>query len=588
MSSIDNSGMGHTPDSIGKPAGCDTEVGRHVEILKATIGESESGFLSVGSHLRQIHSGAQEISRKLSGLMNTYSTEAGEFSLNDLRPLADRATSQLESFNDYSLKAVASLETLETPLASLPEFLRNFDRLVSRLRKMGIVARIEASRLGDGGRDFVRLAEAVTSLGDQITSKAKNVYGYIRGVNEVIRVNRSRMREMVGSHGSVSRQVSQYMESNLTILTNKRESIRESGSSISAMSESATVSVNKIVQSIQYHDITRQQVDHIIKALATVLSLDSIIDVIPVCEIQAAQLKRVGTEFGIAVETIAASLRELSGDVASMLEETVKITGSSSQAGRTFIDDVESGLEIVSATMMGDQVTVENLSSSIRQIGENVRKMKSFMDEMADIGSEIELLALNSRIKAAKAGGDGATLGVIAESIEKLSIATLGLVDDVIERMSIMVSASDNLSDERAIETVSRDADREISEIIGTLNATVKTFRDRNAASTDIFRETLEMCSIIEQELASLIKVIDGHRGIAATLASTGNSLEALVQKMKSGISGSSRIVLDQRLEQLRKEYTMETERSTFTSVLNGDTGQNGGSSDDGGSIELF
>ncbi len=575
-------------DMIGKPVDCGSEVARHLDILKAMMKESESGFLSVGSHLRQIHSGTQDISSKLSGLMNAYSDNAGEFSLTDLRPLAERATSQLDSFNEYSRKAAGSLESLEKPLMSLPDSLREFDRLVSRLRKMGIVARIEASRLGEGGRDFVRLAEAVTSLGEQITSKAKDVYGYIRGVNDVIQSNKSRMRDMIDKHGEVSRQVSKYMESNLAVLTSKKECIKQSASSISVKSDDAMGFINKIVQSIQYHDITRQQVEHIIQALSTVAALDSVTESIPVCEIQAAQLKRVGNEFEEAVETIAESLHELSGAVTIMFDETVNITGSTSRTGGTFIDDVESGLEIVSATMLEDQFAVDNVSASLRQIGENIRQMKSFMDEMAEIGSEIELLALNSRIKAAKAGSDGATLGVIAESIENLSMGTLDLVGKVIDRMSTMVAASNNLSDDRAIDTVTSKADQEISEIIGTLNATVRMFHDRNTASAGIFLETREMCSAIVEQLECLISVIEEHRGFAATLVSTGNSLETLVRTMRSGLNGSSRIVVDERLERLRKEYTMETERSTFTSVLNGDSGQATGSSEAAGSIELF
>ncbi len=577
------SGLAGTPEM----AAVISEISRHLEILKAMMHTSESGFLSVGSHLQRIHLSTQEISTKLSELMKKYSEETGTQSLNQLRVLSERAANQLSSFNAFSMKAVSNLKELEEPLASLPDSLRDFDRVVLRLRKMGIIAHIEAARIGDEGLDFVRLAEAVTALGEQITSKAKDVRSYVNGVNDVIGLNKRKMESMIGRHGEVTSHVTSHMASNLSVLTEKRESIQRVAVAIAEKSDEAVRNVNNIVQSVQYHDITRQQVDHVIQSLEAIGSEDTVLEIVPICEIQVAQLKRVGMEFERAIYSIEAALKELSAAVSEMFTESVNITSSTKVSGRSFIDEVESGLEIVSATMTEDQFAVDELASSLRQISENIRKMRSFMDEMAEVGSEIELLALNSRVKAARTGG-GATLGVIAESIENLSVATLRLVDEVLLRMSDMVTASKELVDDHAIESVTNHADTEIRSIIDQLRRIVVAFHENNAISNRVFVETQEMCSAIVGQLQMLTSEIVRNQEIALTLVETASALEQVASELRRSVPDSSRLIIDERLEEMRKNYTMETERSTYSSVMNGSADQRESLVESTGSIELF
>ncbi len=563
------------------------EVARYIGMLEEMIHTSEEGFLSIGSKLMEIHAGTRQISMKLSTTLNEYSAEKGMNSLIELRNISNRAAEQLDSFREYSLETIDSLQKLESPLESLPDSIHEFDRLISRLKKMGIVAHIEAARVGDGGLDFVRLAENVSLLGEQIAAKAKEVRAYVGEVDGIISQNKTEMEEMISKHTYVARNVGSDMEANLRVLEEKQEMYRQATSAISIRSGQAIDQINAVVQSVQYHDITRQQVEHIIEALRSIGTSESLVEVIPICEVQVAQLRRVGAEFGAAVLAIVSALENLSGALGMMLSESEHLASFTKESGSTFFQHVERGFETVSATMIEDRSAVKEFASSLRNINENIHKMKSFMDEMADVGLEIELLALNSRVKAAKIGDGGETLGVIAESIQNLSTDTLEQVSEVIGRMSHMVSVAGAIAADDVINNVVNRAEAGTDDIVGKLTEVVALFHSNNTSSTEAFLETERASAVIVNQLKNLSEELKGNGELASFLISTADMLEQLKEKLRECVPQAARADIDARLAEIRDSYTMESERATHTAVLKG--AQHGSSeSSGGGEIELF
>ncbi len=583
-----------TPGNDGNPNAVEVqidwngEIAKYTELLRTVMQTSEKGFLTVGSRLQAIQTSTKHISEKLAGLVNDYSEGGNTNALGELRNMTERSAKHLNSFNDYSTQAVSHLQNLESPLASLPDSLQEFDRLVSRLRKMGIIAHIEAARIGDGGVDFVRLAEAVSLLGEQITAKAKEVRAYIKGVTEVITLDKDKIEQMAGKHNDATMHVTDDMQSNLQVLNEKHELYRQTTSGISSKSEDALRSIHVVVESIQYHDITRQQVEHVIEALQSIQQQDSVLEVVPICEIQVAQIKRVGKEFDGAVFSIVNALGDLSNAVTMMLSEAEQMTNFTKDSGSTFFEHVERGFETVSATMMQDRQAVQDLTSSLHKISGNIREMKSFMDEMVDVGSEIELLALNSRVKAAKTGTEGATLGIIAESIQNLSTDTLQQVNEVIKQMAHMVSISGDLTDDHTIETLMHQAETETNELIGKLKDAVQVLHSNNTMSNKVFIETEEMCTAIVRQLESLAVEMDKHRKLGASLSDAGDMLGRLARQLRASVPDSAQLTIDKRLEDIRKRYTMETERLTHHAVINGNKEQGGTPNVGAGEVELF
>lgn len=581
------SDTGQDPNIMEPSIDWSAEIASYIGNLREMMRTSENGFLSVGSKLSEIHAGTRDISEKIAELTEKYSTEEGTDSLEQLRLVSDRSAKQMDSFREYSVKAISHLQDLEAPLGSLPESIREFDRLVSHLRKIGIVAHIEAARIGNDGLDFVRLAETVSLLGEQIALKAKEVRVYVKEVGDVIAVNEKEMKQMIAKHNDVTRTVGGDMESNLRVLDEKHETYRQGATSMSARSDHALNDINAVVQSVQYHDITRQQVEHITEALQSLRLQESVLEVVPICEVQVAQLRRVGEEFTGAILSISTALQDLSTALTMMLSESEQMASYTRESGTTFFEHVERGFETVSATMLEDRAAVRSFTSSLRQISDYIRKMKSFMDEMADVGSEIELLALNSRVKAAKIGDGGETLGVVAEAIQNLSTDTLEQVGEVIAQMSRMVKISADLAEDSGAGEMVKRAEIETNEIIDKLGEVMRAFHLNNEASRELLLETEQNSTAIEHQLELLTEEIKKHGDLGVSLIQTGDMLEQLSGRLRASAPESAQVTIDARLEEIRRSYTMESERVTHGAVLQGNPAE-AGTSSGGGDVELF
>lgn len=563
------------------------EIGQHIELLRNIVRTSEDGFLSVGSQLHEIHLSTRNVSEKLAGLANDFSAEGGTNSLGELQHRSERSVTRLNAFNDFWLQAVGQLRQLESPLSSLPESLKQFDRIVSRLRTMGITARIESARIGGDGFGFVHLAEEVTHLGEQISPRAKEVLSHISEVCGIISLNESKLNEVVGNHEEISLSITSDLGSRLNLVDEKLDMSRSIASRISDRSEEAIRSIGVIVQSIQYHDITRQEIGHIIEALETIRGEDSVLEVVPICLIQAAHLSRVGKEFEHAVSSIASALGELSNTVTVMVSESEQMSSFARDSGSIFLNHVQSGLETINATVARDQTAIIEFTSSLGTISESILKMKSFMSEMEEVGSEIELLALNSRVTAAKMGGEGAGLGVIAEAIQHLSTDARAQIREVAAQMSQMVVVSSDLTKAHSIEAVTQQTGNETHDVTAKLEEAMRAFHLSNSMSIETFRETEGICKSVVGELESLVRGIDGQRGTAQSLLRTGDMLERLAGELRASVQDSARMIIDKRIEEMLSRYTMETERTTHKAVLDGNGGRTEASSGPG-EIELF
>ena len=108
--------------------------------------------------------------------------------------------------------------------------------------------------------------------------------------------------------------------------------------------------IGDIVMSLQFHDITRQQIEHVKEALGTVISRireeghamsEKALFVREVCSLQAAQLSQSRDELTDAVHKIIRNLHDISRSVNDILRETRNAAVTSETSGSTFMEEID-------------------------------------------------------------------------------------------------------------------------------------------------------------------------------------------------------------------------------------------------------
>lgn len=140
-------------------------------------------------------------------------------------------------------------------------------------------------------------------------------------------------------------------------------------------------------------------------------------------------------QFSVSINEIAESATDLSGVVAdtSTDGDAVKVqiveTVEMSQKGRE-------DMQRVNEAMIEIRNSIEELTASIRHVGEASQEITGITALISSISEETSLLSLNASIEAARAGDAGRGFAVVATEISKLADSTSKSADDIAKLVS--------------------------------------------------------------------------------------------------------------------------------------------------------
>ena len=297
--------------------------------LHMLTGSTEEEFLVIGAGLHDFQQRAVSITGIAQDLVNLVT---GEEIVNGIKSL-DRIVGRMDFFLTNALgkneQSSSTLCRILEVLDDLDDPLGGFRKINKMLRMLGISTRIESTRLAEGAEGFDNLASDVQQLYVQINEKASSVNDRKKELGVVIRQAIDRVRRIESEQRAEVGAMLDNASSSLGVLAEVNAKCTGVASSITTASKDVSGNIAEVVMSMQFHDITRQQIEHAGEALADLCSRlerlrnscedtgepDGVIcDVLAVSELQAAQLTHAASELSAAVENILENLRGSCGN----------------------------------------------------------------------------------------------------------------------------------------------------------------------------------------------------------------------------------------------------------------------------------
>ena len=468
--------------------------------------------------------------------------------MHNMTSAVDQGTGLVDDVEEAVRNFAACFTKIEILAGKISSTAQNIDMV-------SLVARVEAARESDMGRNFTVVANEVKQLSEESASHAQEIRQAIVKLTKAANKMSARTRELrnhlarASDNGGGARK---HLQEISTILgeetgyatTTREEAMRQKDSMtlidqhMGALSQGVNSSIAGSAANMELVERVLQLIDR---------SADSARTPTPASVPANRELSQAGSiiqQVGNNAKTVnEASVNR--SDIAEQAMQLAQGAGETAQAGHQRLVDteqavdraltlVEHTLEIV-ADVDGVNKLLANASGTVDQMREGFSDIEQMAAQIGGISGKTNVLALNASIEASQAGEDGNGFAVVAAEINYLAASAGGFVNEidqlVLELSTLTVGFNDNINALRqAVEQLASDGLR-ITEEANELN--------------DILRKT-------KHERSQILKLLGSQIDAMTEL---GEKSTALGSDARTAVKGSTRNIelCDSLLDTLRQ-----------------------------------
>jgi hypothetical protein len=300
---------------------------------------TEQDFLRIGGKLGEFIQAVDAISRELTGLVDPVSGGRGLSTSQALTDALDCFTEMRTRYADRS----GCLDGMRQKAVRFRQTLAGSKETFLTFQMIGVFTRIEIARLGSVGTDFGNLADDTRVMAGHVQAKVESA---LEAGDLLIPPIESAMLSISALEEKQVRDLSRALAS-LSSFRDIQNRARDSSVRLGTRSDAIAAAFKKLIVSIQFHDMTRQQVEHVIEVLRRITSENggpgAPAGTAAVLALQCSQLEDAAEKFAASVAAVAHSLDDISTHIKDMAEESQEFSGPPADEGNTFFLQMEHG-----------------------------------------------------------------------------------------------------------------------------------------------------------------------------------------------------------------------------------------------------
>jgi len=550
--------------------------------LEAFIESTEEDFLRVGSDLRQFYSRATNLARRANAVVNLMMGDEIIATVEGLEGLLDQLNVYTRILDQEAAATEKGLRDVLTMLNQVVEPVESFKKIVKTMNILGLSTKVENAQHLTDDMSFFVLADDLRSLAENIDAQAESLLRQLRGLDEEVSDALQKVCELRQRQRTQGLKIITNTRRGMNTMAERHQTSSSSARRVAELTRDISLRVGEVVSSMQFHDLTRQQIEHVAVALRDITrrldreskgltsaeaNSDLHLALSSVCRVQRAQVSSAKDELIGAVQRIKGNLHDIATATVGIARETADLSGATSEAGSSFLLEMESGMRQVAETLEENARRNQESTNTIDSLAESVARMEDFLHEIEKIGAEMKILALNAGIKAARVSDGGAGLSVISDSIQKLSSNAMLQTDIVARYLTRVTHAARNLGaqDEENREERRRQVEEFLRELETLLNALHLLNKDVTRNLDGMDREGRALAEAIEKIVAG-ITVHDFTSQILGRVIQDVESVAALWQgKETTTYTPEER---KRVMEEIVQRYSMSRERKIHQSVI--------------------
>ncbi|MFP4128378.1 MAG: hypothetical protein ACOCPS_03495 [Desulfonatronovibrio sp.] len=549
--------------------------------LDTVITDKEQDFLDLGQGLHDISSRSGNLSAQADEMT---ALTSGERIVEAQQSLADKLE-DITVFCDVSWgeKSVELLGGVLEQSKTLSLQMNDFKKIVRTLNVLSFTTRIESARLGDIGRGFMTLADDVEALGRKMVGHWQRILDEATNLYDLVESAKSRVEVLIKDQKTGVARVLEGINSNLAALDQVRQTSEQAAKDLSARAGEIASHIREMVSSMQFHDITRQIVEHVQQTLNEVLNLikengqisgemdeDKSLKQLAgwinkVCALQIHQMDQAGKSFFDAVENLKTNLVSIAANIEQMMDGLKVSLGKGEDEQQNVLGRIGQKISQVKSSIESFAGQSREIGDIMQTVGGSVSQMSSFVNDIEEVGSEIELIALNASVRAAHTGSEGMALGVVAVAIQQLSGnarektgAVTSTLNKISEDAATLQELTSKAVDFSGFETLSLKIDRTLEEL-----GSLQTETEEKLSSI------LNQGSDLAGSIRFLSSSLEFHHDVSQGMEQARNLLSRIVSQTEDQFdSDFEHMEWPKNLKRMFDRYTMQSQRLVHQAQL--------------------
>ncbi len=576
--------------------------------LSSIAKDTETEFLDLGAKLQNFAMSCNSNSSRASVLVQSIDSGSG-FSASSLMELFTRVYKEIEHTGSFAIDTKNNMLTLLDHIQNIPALTVFLKKLSHSINIIGTLIRIETARIAQA--EFNVMTEVVDSLASQIAQGTQEINTSIVQARDAVQTIFDNIDPFIYAFNANLCSAKDRIDTIVNDLGNMDRQAKWLCERIGIRAADITPEIGHVVSSLQIHDITRQQIEHVCDAFGDILSklenhsYDSEKDKIVILKwtvdalkIQVAQINMVMNETQKAFDGIAkpllrvSELVEAQAEDANLLLEEEKSGKNKLKVVGTVLDALINILDVV------NKMTVD-MMGSVDLVNSKLEGLTSQVTNIETISESINMLALNAIIKVSRTGDKGRGLNVLANEISKLSASAKGKIEEGSAVINSILSMTSEFRDTLKVHLNQRVESSE--EVTKQTRVAIKDLLANNEKLIKSMNDISKDTRMLKTEIEKVVSKIAFDKIIKGRLQNAIGILEGLMANVEALIPEHDYDDIEYApdMSDMLKRYTMQSERIIHETALmekelqQGDTYDNGGTAkkDDDSlddNIELF
>jgi methyl-accepting chemotaxis protein len=237
------------------------------QIHEVTIQVDQAATTVANSFQAVIHKATVQAKQAMELLEGTQgaANDGTPQSLKDFIRVSDerltRMADEVVRVADLSIKMVGELDVVEKRTQAIDGFLVDVEKLADQTNLLALNADIEAARAGEHGRGFSIVAQEVRRLSQRSHEFSERIRDHLSEVRESLSKTYGDMRMLSAADVKHALKIKDEVLHLTRSLDGKNREVAHTVSSINALSREIAQDVQNVVISLQFHDITSQQLN---------------------------------------------------------------------------------------------------------------------------------------------------------------------------------------------------------------------------------------------------------------------------------------------------------------------------------------